>query len=74
MLDALVAKENKATSGTSGSLASSPQPKRRLVCIGNYPEGDKDVGDFATVGKQTEENQHDGVTLPPSPLIVHPLR
>lgn len=46
----------------------------RLVHIDSSPEGDKDAGVFKSTGNQTEDNQHDGATLPPSPPVAHPSK
>ena len=75
MLDALIAKENKAASGTSGSQASvPPQKKRRLIQVDSSPDGDKSARTSNTAGIQVEEEQHNGTTLSPSPPVVHPTK
>lgn len=72
VLDAVVAKENKATSGTSQSSASAPPPKRRrLVRASSSSKRSKDAGGSTIAGNQVEEVQDDGA--PPSPLAAHPI-
>lgn len=53
VLDALLAKENKAMFGTFESSASTPpQKRRRLVHVDSSPKGDKNTRGSTTFGNQ----------------------
>lgn len=72
VLDAFMAKENKAASSTSRSSALDPPPKRRrIVRVGSSSEGEKDVGS-AVVAGNVEEVPHDRAILSPPPPVNLP--